>query len=94
VTMVIIGQALGPDGETTPASRHAQKIAEGLLKIVSVPVVLWDESGSTQKAINTKVEMGVARKKRSGHLDAYAAAIILQSFIDTRRNGEVYVPEE
>jgi RNase H-fold protein (predicted Holliday junction resolvase) len=33
-----------------------------------------------------RTEMGVTRKKRSGHLDDYAAAVILQSYLDS--NGD------
>jgi putative Holliday junction resolvase len=82
VTLVIIGQALGADGEMTAQSRHAQKLANLLANIVSVPILLWDESGSTQQAKLTQLKMGVKRKKRSGHLDAHAAAVILHDYLD------------
>ena len=94
VALLIIGQPLGPNGESTPQSRHAQKIAEFLVKMVDLPVELWDESGSTQKAKRIKVEMGVSRKKRSGHLDAHAAAVILQDYLDASGNRRSDEPEE
>jgi putative Holliday junction resolvase len=86
VSLVVIGQALGTDGEMTPQGRHAQKLADILRLITTIPVVLWDESGSTIQARQIKLEMGVTRKKRSGHLDASAAAVILQSYLDSQAN--------
>lgn len=87
VSLVIIGQALGSDGELNRQSRHAQKLADTLMTIIPIPVVMYDESGSTQEAKMTKVKMGVKRKKRTGHLDAHAAAVILQTYLDSHADG-------
>jgi len=81
---IIVGQALGSDGEETPSSRHAQKLAEAIRRQVQIPVILWDESGSTQIARQAKIELGARRSKRSGHFDDYAAVVILQSYLDER----------
>jgi len=91
VELLIVGQALGPNGESTPQSRHAQKIVDLLVKLVSIPVELWDESGSTKQAKRISVAMGIKRNRRIGHLDADAAAVILQDYLDNlenRRGGE------
>lgn len=82
VVQIIIGQALGADGEMTPAARHSARIAELIQSQTSIEVILWDESGSTQTARQTRVIMGVNRKQRSGHLDDLAAVIILQSYLE------------
>jgi putative Holliday junction resolvase len=50
----------------------------------NLPVELWDESYSTQKARTARIQMGVSRKKRAGHLDQLAATIILQSYLDAQ----------
>ncbi len=94
VSLVVVGQALGVDGEINPASRHAQKMADTLMTMVTQPVILWDESGSTQYAKKVKQEMGVARKKRTGHLDAHAAAVFLQYYLDSLTNWRVDEPAE
>jgi putative holliday junction resolvase len=82
VTRIIVGNPMGDEGETRPQTRHAQKIAEVLIELSGLPVELWDESGSTQKAKALRLESGVKREKRSGHLDEVAAAVILQSWLD------------
>ena len=48
-SVIIVGQALGPNGEETPSSRHAAKVAQAIRDVFTEgDVRLWDESGSTQ----------------------------------------------
>ncbi len=68
--------------------RKAVRLAEVLQADGRFTILLWDESGSTQKAQAIRREMGVPRKKRSGHLDALAAAVILQEYLDTQQKGK------
>lgn len=90
VTTIVIGQALGGEGELTRQSRHSQKMAEVIRRFTDIPVVLWDESGSTQEAQEIARLQASNRKKRSGHLDDQAAAVILQNYLDsvTRKGME------
>ena len=81
---IIVGSPMGEDGEERPQTRHAQKVAESLAECSNLPVELWDESGSTQKARQNRLEAGAKRDKRGGHLDEVAAAVILQSWLDAR----------
>jgi putative holliday junction resolvase len=80
---IIIGIALDEEGNLTPQARHAVRLAEAVRLQTHLPVELWDESGSTQAARSARIAMGVSRKKRSGHLDEVAAAVILQSYLDS-----------
>lgn len=84
VQLIIIGQPLPSSGEETPQLRHSHKLAEKISTMTSIPVELWDESESTNIAKKAAVEMGLKRKKRSGHLDQHAAAVILQSYLDAQ----------
>lgn len=79
---IVIGQALGANGEITLSARRAANLAEAIRPLIAVPVVLWDESGSTNAAQEARRAMGVSRRKRSGHLDEIAAVVILQSYLD------------
>lgn len=84
VKLIIIGQALNSDGEAGPAARKATRLAETLRTQTAIPVVLWDEGGTTVTARETLIEMGVSRSRRRGHQDALAAALILKSYIDAQ----------
>lgn len=80
--LILIGQALGGDGEETPQSRHARNIVETLHVLTDVPIVLWDESGTTIDARQNSVQQGLRQKQRRGHLDDRAAAVLLRSYLD------------
>jgi putative Holliday junction resolvase len=83
---IIVGQPLGEQGEETRGARHSMKIADEIRSISDIPVILWDESYSTQTARNIQIASGSKRKKRSGHMDDIAAAVILQSYLDVLNN--------
>jgi putative Holliday junction resolvase len=80
---IVIGWALDDDGKPTPQARHAERLAEAVRAVSALPVIMWDESGSTQAARSARLSMGVSRRKRSGHLDEIAATVILQSYLES-----------
>ena len=52
----------------------------------SVEVVEWDETLSTQDAKSLMLESGIGPKKRREMEDAYAAAVVVQSYLDNNGN--------
>ena len=87
-SLIVVGQALDDEGQSTLQSRRAERLAEAIREQSSLPVILWDESGSTQAARQARQAMGVSRRKRQGHLDDLAATVILQSYLDTFQEGK------
>ena len=83
--LIVVGQSFDEEGRANAAGRSAERFAEALRTQSELPIVLWDESMSTSDARDFRIEMGTSRKKRSGHLDEAAAAIILQSYLDAQR---------
>ena len=86
VELIVIGQSFDEEGKPNLAGRRAARFADALKTQTQIPIVLWDESFSTQSAQAARLEMGASRKKRRGHLDELAATIILQSYLESRRN--------
>jgi putative Holliday junction resolvase len=80
--LIIVGQSLDEEGQPNPAGRRATRLAAAIRTQTQIPVLLWDEYGSTQAAKQAKINLGVTRKKRAGHLDDLAAAVILQDYLD------------
>jgi putative Holliday junction resolvase len=80
--LIVVGQALDHDGKPTYAGRKATRLAAAIRTQSDAQVELWDESHSTQSARAARIDMGLSRKKRGGHLDELAATIILQSYLD------------
>ncbi len=83
---IVVGAALDAEGQETPQSRHAARLAEAIREQTGLPVELWDESGSTQTARAARIAMGVSRRRRRGHMDDLAAAVILQDYLDARHD--------
>ncbi len=79
---ILVGQPLNEDGSEGPKARHSAKLAEAIGRYFDGRVFLYDEYGSTKATRALFKEMGVRRSKRLGHLDANAAATILQSYLD------------
>lgn len=74
VTRIVVGMALDSEGEVGPQARRALRLVEALREAVEIPVETWDETGSTQVAI----ELGGGETG----LDARAAAVILQDYLN------------
>lgn len=85
--LIVIGQSFDEEGRANLAGRRAERFAEALKTQTTLPIVLWDESMSTADAQQFMWEMGASRKKRGGHMDETAAAVILQSYLDSQRGA-------
>ncbi len=84
VDLIVVGQSYLDTGEPNLAGHRAAHFAEALRSKCKVPVGFWDESFSTQEARAARIRMGASKKQRGGHLDALAATIILQSYLDAQ----------
>lgn len=83
---IVVGLPRNMDGSEGESARNARAFAETLRALVKVPVELRDERGTTLTAheyLNTTDTRG---KKRKAVVDAVAATIILQDYLDYRRN--------
>jgi putative Holliday junction resolvase len=61
-----------------------QEFVKRLEEVLSVPVVAWDERLTTKSAEEVLIAADVSRKKRKGTVDRIAAAILLQSYLESR----------
>ena len=87
VITIVVGLATTSNGEISPSGRSAQRLAAVIQSLTDIPVVLWDESGSTIRAKETVLEMGKSRKFRRGHHDQLAAVLILQDYLENLRDA-------
>ena len=82
VGLIVVGQSFDEQGLPTFEGRRAGRFVEALHTQTSLPVVTWDEAFTTRDARATRLQMGVKRRDRSGHLDSLAATLLLQSYIE------------
>ena len=87
VGLIVVGQSYDEDGNPNLAGRRAGRFADELRNQTNILIEMWDESNSTQIARAARIELGVSRKKRSGHQDEFAAVVILQSYLEAKRNA-------
>lgn len=86
VIEVVVGLPVTLKGDVSHAGSHVRAFARDLNRHLCLPVVTWDERLSTKQGERILIESGMSRKKRKGVVDSVAAAIILQSYLDARRN--------
>jgi putative Holliday junction resolvase len=90
VALVVVGRPLSLDGTEGPQARKVTRYALALARRLAVPIVFWDERYSTAEAseILQRNRTGTQRGARtSGELDAIAAAVILQRYLDAQQAG-------
>jgi putative Holliday junction resolvase len=83
--LVVMGLPLNMDGSPGPMARRVRRFASALRRELDVEVRLWDERLSTSEAERALVAAGRRRARRREIRDAVAAAVILQAYLDARR---------
>jgi len=85
---VVIGNPLNMNGTESESTKKAKGIADIIRDGLKIPVTLWDERLSTRVAESVLIEAGLSRKKRKTIIDAQAAVVILQSYLDYRKHNQ------
>jgi putative Holliday junction resolvase len=84
---VVVGHPLTSEGEEGPAAERARELASLIARRAELPVELWDERMSTARALGSIRETGGSTRGRKGDVDALAASVLLQHWLDVRRNS-------
>ncbi len=84
VTRAVVGLPLNMDGTEGPSARLARAFAPRLSEALGVPVDLFDERLSTFEAEDRLRARGVSAREMKSRVDAEAAAVILQGWLDGR----------
>jgi putative Holliday junction resolvase len=80
---LVVGLPLSLSGSPGPQARRVQALADDLAERLAVPVLTWDERLTSTEARRRLSGGGGRRHKRD--VDALAAAIILQAYLDSQR---------
>ncbi len=84
VATIIVGLPLNMDGTEGSRAAWSRDYAAELAETVGVPVVMWDERLSTEEAAAILRAQGKRPGEHKDGIDAVAAAVILQSYLDAR----------
>lgn len=86
IETVVVGLPLNMDGSEGAAATGARDEAARLATVVKVPVVLHDERLTTVSADRALIEARMRAEARRRVVDKVAAAVMLQSWLDGRRD--------
>ena len=82
VELVFVGMPRNMDGTFGPAAEKVKEFVAGLTSEISVPIKTLDERLTSAQANRVLLEGKVRRADRKQKVDAMAAAILLQSYLD------------
>ncbi len=82
VRMIIVGLPRNMDGSTGPRALRSMEFADQLQSRTDIPVKMWDERLTTVDAHRLLHMSGKKEKKHRKVVDAVAATLILQSYLD------------
>jgi putative Holliday junction resolvase len=83
VDLILVGMPRNMDGSYGPAAQKVEVFVAALKSAVTAPIKLWDERLTSTQANRFLIQGGVRRADRKQKVDKAAAAILLQSYLDS-----------
>jgi putative Holliday junction resolvase len=87
VGAVVVGLPVRTDGKEGPEAAAARETAAALGARLHVPVHLNDERFTTRVAAGAARAAGMRKRRQRSRVDALAATVMLQSFLDMQKAG-------
>src|SRR6266566_2796700 len=84
VELILVGMPRNMNGSYGPAALKVQEFVAALKEAVSIPIQTLDERLTSVQAHRLLSEAEVSGRQRKGKVDKSAAAILLQSYLDSR----------
>lgn len=88
VLQIVVGLPLNMDGSKGESAKAADEFSKILSKYTDADIILQDERGTTISAHSYLNVTNTRGEKRKSVVDAVAATIILQDYLDFRRNNK------
>ena len=85
VQEIVVGVPFQMNGKIGSKAESALEIVETMKSCFKLPVHLWDERLTTQQGERILLNADLSRKKRKRVIDALAAQILLQAYLDRVR---------
>ena len=83
VEQLLVGMPRNMDGSYGEAAQKVQAFVGALKDAVVIPIKMWDERLTSAQANRFLIQANVRRDKRKSKVDQTAAAILLQSYLDS-----------
>ena len=89
ISKLILGYPKNMNNTIGERCETTLKFKDMLNSKFDLPVILQDERLTTVEATNYMLQADISRKKRKKKVDALAANIILQTYLDKERGGKI-----
>ncbi len=83
VERIVLGYPLNMDGTAGPRAEKSLELCDMLAERTGLDIVMWDERRTTVAAHNILSENGRRGKKRKESVDAVAATLILEGYLNS-----------
>lgn len=84
---IVVGLPRNMDGTEGPRAALCREFAEQLKALTGLPVAMWDERRTTVEAHNILSQHNYHGKKRKETVDAVAATLILEGYLDFKKRS-------
>jgi putative Holliday junction resolvase len=86
VECIVVGLPISMDGTLGKQAKVVQQFISRLADAIKITIDTWDERLSSIEADRAMIATGTKKDKKKNLRDAIAAAIILQGYLDRKRN--------
>lgn len=83
VDLIVVGMPRNMDGSYGPAAQRVREFVIALKEAIPMPIRTWDERLTSVTANRLLSEGNVRGEKRKEKVDKVAAAVLLQSYLDS-----------
>jgi putative holliday junction resolvase len=82
---IVIGMPTSMSGHEGMQAQAVRDFADRLAERLSIPLTFWDERLTSFAAEQSLIESGHRRRRRKQLIDAVAASLMLQSYLESQR---------
>ncbi len=84
---ILVGLPVSLDGGEGLQAQKTRVFGDALARVVRLPMAYWDESMTSVDAEEQLIALDYSRQKRKAVLDQWAAKILLQSYLEHRKDS-------
>lgn len=85
IDKIVIGFPLRMDGSQGTRVEKTKKFARWIEKILHLPIIFWDERLTTKQALKILSQQKIKKRRKKTLKDQISAALILSSYLESKR---------